>query len=121
MRRTVFLTIGFICLVLGIIGMVAPILPGSVLLFVALLCFSKSSERVHSWLINNKWFGYYFQKLERGEGIPLSAKIVLTAYISGCIIFNLIFLATTLFLKIAAVFFGLAAIAFVLRVPTLKK
>jgi uncharacterized membrane protein YbaN (DUF454 family) len=60
---------------LGAIGIVFPILPTTPFLLAAAACFCKSSKRMYSWLMNNKWFGEYIKNYKEGRGLPLKTKI----------------------------------------------
>jgi uncharacterized membrane protein YbaN (DUF454 family) len=60
---------------LGAIGIVFPILPTTPFLLAAAACFCKSSTRMYSWLMNNKWFGEYIKNYKEGRGLPLKTKI----------------------------------------------
>lgn len=55
--RILWLTSGLMALTLGIIGILLPLLPTVPFLLLAAFCFSKSSERLHHWLINHPKFG----------------------------------------------------------------
>ena len=66
---------GIICLVLGIIGIVLPVLPTTPFLLLAAACFSKSSKRVHNWLLNNRILGSYIRNYQEGKGMPLKVKV----------------------------------------------
>lgn len=75
MKRTLYLCAGTFCFVLGIIGIIVPVLPTTPLLLLATYCYSKSSEKMYAWLLNNRFFGAYIKQYRNGQGIPLKAKI----------------------------------------------
>lgn len=52
--KIIWIVLGFICLGLGTIGVVLPILPTVPFYMATLFCFAKSSERLHQWFIRNK-------------------------------------------------------------------
>jgi uncharacterized membrane protein YbaN (DUF454 family) len=77
--RALWLSLGIVCLILGTVGMVLPILPTTPFLLAASACFCKSSERMNNWLLNNKWFGAYIRNYKEGHGIPMKTKIIALA------------------------------------------
>jgi len=73
-KRYLFITIGWLCVTLGAIGAVLPLLPTTPFLIVALACFSKSSPRFHAMLLNNKWFGSSLRQWETTHTIRRNVK-----------------------------------------------
>ena len=57
MNKAFFLTIGYLSLALGIIGMALPVLPTTPFLILSAFCFKKGSGKVYFWLINHPTFG----------------------------------------------------------------
>lgn len=57
--RLVYLTIGFVSLGLGIIGIPLPILPTTPFLLLSMACFAKSSKRFEKWLYQTKLYQTY--------------------------------------------------------------
>lgn len=52
MKRLFFLILGCICLALGCIGIVLPILPTVPFFLVTVFCFANSSRRLHDWFLS---------------------------------------------------------------------
>ncbi len=75
LKRAFFFTAGSISLLLGIVGIILPILPTTPFLLLATACFARSSERAYYWLLNNKFFGSYIRNYQAGKGIPIKIKI----------------------------------------------
>jgi len=48
---------GALSVILGVIGIVLPLLPTVPFFLLAAFCFARSSEIAHEWLINHKTFG----------------------------------------------------------------
>ena len=55
--RYVWAVLGLICVGLGVIGIVLPILPTVPFMLLAAFFFARSSERLHTWLITHPTFG----------------------------------------------------------------
>jgi uncharacterized membrane protein YbaN (DUF454 family) len=56
-KKYIFLFLGFLFTVIGIIGAFLPVLPTTPFLLAAAFFFSKSSEKFHNWILNHKIFG----------------------------------------------------------------
>ncbi|WP_420564874.1 YbaN family protein [Thalassobaculum sp.] len=70
---------GFVCLAVGIAGVILPGLPGTVFLLIALWAFSRSSHRLHLWLYSHPRFGAGLRAWHRHRVIPTRAKIAAVA------------------------------------------
>lgn len=73
--KPVLLIIGVLSVALGVLGIFLPLLPTTPFLLLAAVCFSRSSERMHQWLLENRWVGQYIRDYREGRGVPLRAKI----------------------------------------------
>ena len=59
-KRLLFI-LGFISLILGIVGILLPLLPTTPFLLLSAYCFSRSSEKLNNYILNNKFFGQYIR------------------------------------------------------------
>ena len=72
---------GLACVVVGGIGIVVPGLPTTVFFIAAAWCFSRSSPRLESWVLNLKGVGPMVRDYRAGLGMPRRAKFLATASI----------------------------------------
>ena len=82
MKKTLFMTLGFLFILLGILGVFLPLLPTTPFIILAAFFFSQSSERCHQWLLNNKVFGPVLYNWENSRCIPYFAKVLSFGMIS---------------------------------------
>lgn len=74
MVRWTFVTLGWIFFILGIIGILLPVMPTAPFILLAAGCWARSSRRFHFWLINHKYFGKYVRDWEENHAVPRYAK-----------------------------------------------
>ncbi len=74
--KLIFILLGTISLVLGIIGIVIPILPTTPFLLLSATLYFHSSKRLYDKLLANKHLGSYIRNYREYKYIPLRAKII---------------------------------------------
>lgn len=120
--RAFLLVGGTVCLVLGSVGIFLPILPTTPFLLLAAACYLRSSDRMHEWLLSNRWFGDYIKNYQEGRGIPMKTKMVAITILWVTILFSAFFaLDGILIAQIALFAIALGVSAHLIRLPTLKK
>ncbi len=82
-RRLCLIVLGWTCILLGVLGIVLPLLPTTPFLLVALWAFSHSSIRFHNWLYTHKYLGPMVQDWDRFHVIPKKAKILAITMMSA--------------------------------------
>jgi len=89
MKRIFLLIIGFLSLVLGIIGIFLPLLPTTPFLLVAAFCFARSSERFHRWLMSHPVLSPPIRDWQERGVIRTGPKLMATAMLSlsACFLF----------------------------------
>ncbi|MGL4315816.1 MAG: YbaN family protein [Pseudomonas sp.] len=73
--RYALLTVGWLCVVLGVIGIFVPVLPTTPFLLLAAACFVRSSRRFYVWLVEHPRLGPWIRDYLDGNGIPLKGKV----------------------------------------------
>lgn len=81
MMRLVWLILGLSSLALGTIGIALPILPTVPFILLAAFFFSKSSERLHHWLLTHPKFGPFIEDWQRNGVINRRVKYYATVSI----------------------------------------
>ncbi|MDQ0300709.1 uncharacterized membrane protein YbaN (DUF454 family) [Salibacterium salarium] len=65
---------GIVSTILGVIGIILPLLPTTPFLLLAAYCFARSSDTLYRRLLETKWLGTYIENFRSGKGIPLKTK-----------------------------------------------
>jgi len=74
MQRILLLTLGWLAIVLGTLGIVLPLLPTTPFMLLAAWCFARSSPRFHHWLLWRSPFGRYLRHWQQHRAMPPGAK-----------------------------------------------
>ena len=60
----------------GFVGIFIPGLPTTIFMILAASCYFRSSQKLYSWVMNHKYFGYHVKNYRDKKGMPLKAKIM---------------------------------------------
>jgi len=105
--RILLLGLGHVSVGLGVIGIFLPLLPTTPFLLLAAWCYSRSSERFHTWLLTNRWFGDYIRNYQEGKGIPLRTKIYALSLLWATILLSVVLIIDSLLVRVLLL--GIAA------------
>ena len=89
-KKYFYITLGFITLGLGLIGVILPILPTTPFLLVTSFCFAKGSERFHSWFTNTNIYKKHLESFVKERAMTLKQKVVLLSFVNFMLAFPLI-------------------------------
>ena len=78
---------------LGVIGMFLPVMPSTVFFLIALWAFSRSSERLHTWLFSHRLFGRALRDWHRDRVIPPRVKLMAVGVMGASFIYVTFFVA----------------------------
>ena len=98
--RGILIILGTLSVLLGLIGIILPLLPTTPFLLLGAAIYAKSSDRFYSWLIGNRLFGSYIKNYREGKGIPLRVKISAISFLWITILITAIFFAPVIAVKI---------------------
>ncbi len=121
LKRTIIMGVGFLFVILGIIGAFLPVMPSIPFLVIASFCFSKSSTKFHDMLMNNPLVGPHIRSYNENNGISLITKaFLIVSQWAGILISSLLFVHG-FFGRILMVVIGVAVTGYILSLKTAKK
>ncbi len=115
--RRLYFAIGSTSFVLGMIGLLLPVIPTTPFLLVSAHFYALSSERFYVWLLTNRFFGEYIRDWREHRGIPLRTKVWAILLLWVTIIASMVIVA----IPIVCVITGTAAFGvsvYIWRQPT---
>lgn len=111
--------LGLLCVLLGVLGIFLPLLPTTPFLLLAAFLFSKSSERLHHWLITNRWFGEYIRNYREGRGMYLRHKVMAIFLLWLAIGYSAFFVVQLSWLRVALLLLATFVTVYLWRLKTL--
>ena len=109
---------GIASAVVGVLGILLPVLPGTPFLVLSAVCWVRSSKKLYVALLENRFVGptlYLWRKtgtLEPRFRLAILATVVVSVAIS------VIFIAPSGWAQVFVATFGVVGVVFILRIPT---
>ena len=85
--RVLYILLGTISLVAGIIGIFLPVLPTTPLLLLTAFCYYRGSRRMYHWLMNHPHLGTYIRNFTEKRVIPRHAKVYILVLLWASLLF----------------------------------
>ena len=117
MKKIILLSLGWICVGLGFIGIFVPGLPTTIFLIVALWAFTKSSKKLRVWVLNHKKFGPFLRDWQDHRVVPLRAKILMVI-LQTCVVIMVHYTFNNLFITIGLIVILVLVASYVLSLPS---
>ncbi|MFZ5947348.1 MAG: YbaN family protein [Stygiobacter sp.] len=119
-KQKIFLILGFIFVAFGIIGAILPLMPSTVFFILAAYFFSKSSEKFHKKLLDNKYIGRHLKNFYEKKGMPLRAKIISILSLFLTITISIILVERTPFLVVILLSVAFAVSFYIISLNTIE-
>ena len=89
LKKKIYICVGLLSIVLGIVGTFLPVMPTVPFLLVALFCFERSSKKYHDMILNNRYFGKVLKDYYDGRGLTIFVKIKAILFLTCGIVFSI--------------------------------
>ena len=117
MKRTILISLGWLCVGLGFVGVFVPGIPTTIFLIIALWAFTKSSAKLRHWLLNHKRFGPILNNWQEHKVVPRRAKILMVVLMSLAVIL-FYYSSQSLILTIGLIIILVSVAIYVISLPS---
>lgn len=76
MKKPVFAALGFICLALGSVGLLIPVLPTVPFYLATVFFFANSSQKLHDWFTSTQLYKKHLESFVQKRGMLMKTKMV---------------------------------------------
>ncbi len=90
MRKLLYIGVGTFFMVLGIIGIILPLLPTTPMLLLTAYFYSKGSTRFHQWFINTWLYKRYLKNYVETKSMTRKGKIKLMILVDIMLVISFI-------------------------------
>ncbi len=108
--------LGSLFVVLGIVGILLPIMPTTPFFLMAAALYARSSAKFYHWLMYNRWFGDHIRNYREGHGIPVRAKIIVISILWISIGSSVIFAIDNIYIRILLILIAIGVTAHLLAI-----
>lgn len=121
LKKSFYVGLGSISLILGVIGIILPILPTTPFLLLTSFCFARGSERFHNWFVNTNIYKRHLDSFVQNRSMTLKTKICILTPASIMLAFPL-FILKPLSLKLLIVLlYCYKYYYFIFKIRTIKQ
>jgi uncharacterized membrane protein YbaN (DUF454 family) len=118
LAQYLYITVGWLFLGLGVIGIFLPLLPTTPFVLLAAFCFSRGSATLHRWLLEQKTFGPMIRDWNQHGIIRRRVKWTSAVLIVLMIGYPVLFSPLSRPIKIGLVMVGIGVIGFIWSRPS---
>lgn len=118
MKRLLMIIAGTAFLILGAVGVFAPVLPTTPFLLLTAFFYLRGSSRLHAWLMHHRLFGEYIYNYVHFRAIKKRTKIGTIVFLWAMLIFSAVLVANAYVAAVLGVV-GIGVTIHLLKLKTL--
>jgi len=120
LKKFLLITVGYIFIGLGIIGIVVPVMPSTIFFILAAASFLRSSKKNYDRLVNNRLIGRYIKNYVERRGMTIRSKLISISFLWITLLISIFVFVNALWLKILLAVIGIGVTIHISKLKTLK-
>jgi len=121
LRKWLLISTGMLCVGLGGVGIVLPLLPTTPFLLLAAACFVRSSDRLYNWLTSHRMFGSYIRNYREHGGMTTRARILTLVALWAGVGYAVVGVARSLSLRLVLLVIAVSVTVYLMRLKTVTR
>jgi len=121
LKRYALIIAGSLSLIIGLIGIIVPILPTTPFLLLAAFCYLRGSRRLYHSLLKSRILGSYIRNYLEGRGMTFIMKVWTLSLLWTTILFSILFFTENPAVRIVLGIVLIGVTIHILCIKTIRK
>ena len=86
--RIIWMLLGILCLAAGTVGIMIPVFPTVPFYMATVVCFAKSSEKLHKWFLGTSLYQKHLDSFVKNKTMPMGTKLRISGMVTAMMLIS---------------------------------